>query len=114
MAGNHREPVSSAKTGPQERSISDGMQCPGMLAPKPEVGATYDVFAGTHPVLKAIVALETLFQKSQNVQGKHQTDLTSATLSGQYMQSPSRRADISFCHRQHMHKMSLSLFVLSL
>ena len=39
MAGNHREPVSSAKTGPQERSISDGMQCPGMLAPKPEAGA---------------------------------------------------------------------------
>jgi hypothetical protein len=40
VAGNHREPVSSAKTGPQERSISDGMQGPGMLAPKPEAGAT--------------------------------------------------------------------------
>ena len=61
MAGDHREPVSSAKTGPQERSISDVMQRPGM-APKPEAETTQDVFAGTDPVLKAIGALETLFE----------------------------------------------------
>ena len=61
MAGDQREPVSSVKSGPQERSISDGMQRPGM-APKPEAETTHDVFAGTDPVLKAIGALETLFE----------------------------------------------------
>ena len=112
MAGNHLEPVSSAKTGPQERSISDGMQGPGMLAPKPEAGAIYVLCRNT-PCIES-------YRRTRNIVSeitkrvKHQTDLTSATLSGQYMQCPSRRADISFCHRQHMHKMSLSLFVLSL
>ena len=44
MAGDQREPVSSVKSGPQERSISDGMQRPGM-APKPEAELTHDVLA---------------------------------------------------------------------
>ena len=43
MAGDQREPVSSVKSG-QERSISDGMQRPGM-APKPEAETTHDVLA---------------------------------------------------------------------
>ena len=45
VAGDRGEPVSSAKTGLQKKSISDGKQCPGMLAPKPEAGARHYVLA---------------------------------------------------------------------